>query len=85
MKIKTPIEILLDGEDNPTETVWTDNALKAMKEYARQVAIQVRQECAKNSKVDLNSIKGPSDYDAMASCYVDKSSILSVDIEQFLK
>lgn len=52
---------------------------KAMMEYAEQVAIQVRQEC-------LNKARADSYWDEMErTTVVNKQSILSVDIKQFLK
>lgn len=56
----------------------------AMKEYARQVAEQVRAECAQKAKIMTNGTT--ADGIPLVDSYpvVDKDSILSVDIEQFI-
>jgi len=57
------------------------NFIRLMKDYARQIAEQVRAECAE--KATCKHIKKEG---FQAFCAgVDKDSILPVDIEQFLK
>lgn len=55
------------------------------KEYARTVAQQVRQECAEKAKIMSNGTS--ADGIPLIDSYpvVDKESILSIDIEQFIK
>ncbi len=79
--MKTAEEIINDLENRQmiqTSFIGEKTLIKVIKEYTRQVAIEVRKECANKAttacdKIHLNVID------------VDEDSILNVDIEQFIK
>lgn len=50
---------------------------QAFKQFGRQVALQVRAECAEKAKAGYSQNFGFP--------YVDKESILSINVEQFIK
>lgn len=85
---KTAIEFLFENKFPPV------SAEERMKAYARQVAQQVRQQCAQEARVKNNVEKeyiDPKEFgkhsfiQTVVTPAVDKESILSVDIEQFIK
>lgn len=57
--------------------VIPSDVIDCMQEYARSVAQQVRQQCAEEANLKLITSSG--------SIEVDKESILSVNVEQFIK
>ncbi len=60
--------------------LWNEQSIEmAMKEYARQVGEQVRLECSENAKIKRDLNKG-HEY-----AEVDKQSILSIDLNQFIR
>jgi hypothetical protein len=64
----------LSAYDMNNNVVW-QMVIESMKEYARAVAEQVRQQCADKAKIRSGTI-----FDR-----VDRESILSVDIEALIK
>lgn len=78
--MKTAEEILIKSsmdngylcDSNGAPSLLRSDAIKAMNEYGRQVAEAVRAECADQTENHANP-------------YVIKKSILSVDINQFIK
>jgi hypothetical protein len=82
---KTAEEILMDNVPLSSRhlglTCSCTDAVRAMKEYARQeslrVALQVRAECAEKAKAGYSQNFGFP--------YVDKDSILSINLDQFIK
>jgi len=81
-------EWLIENVNNQTseKIAFIDGFNKAKKyyskDYARQVAIQVRQECADKVRLTWSKTKnGKRNRDLE----IDKESILSINIEQFLK
>lgn len=75
---KTAIEFLVESKFPPMSYE------ERMKAYARQVAQQVRQQCAEQAKVKLGE-KKITEHGVFTMTVVDKESILSVNIEQFIK
>lgn len=53
-------KILLEGEDNPTNTVWTDDAISAMRESVRQAVEIIFDNLPQNEKLAIYLDKNAS-------------------------